>query len=116
LYGTRLADLIPIVRGWGFILQVHVRFYGFVRDVVTTPSLALDTPPTITLRDLFDLLAKRFGESLRERLLTSAGELEANVQVFVGDTQRASLEAPLADGQCVSADVNVFVLSATAGG
>lgn len=71
-------------------MRVEVRFFGFVRDVVSTSSTALDIPQSATLRDLLDLLAKRFGERLRERLLTRTGELEANVQLFVGDTQATS--------------------------
>ncbi len=71
-------------------LRVEVRFFGFVRDVVSASSVALGIPQSATLRDLLDLLAKRFGERLRERLLTRTGELEANVQLFVGDTQATS--------------------------
>ncbi|MFQ5852069.1 MAG: MoaD/ThiS family protein [Candidatus Binatia bacterium] len=93
-----------------------MRFYGFVKDIVGTSSFGLETAQTTTLRDLFDLLVKRFGETLRDRLLTDTGELEANVRVFVGNTQATSLEAPLGDGERPSAEVKVFVLSATAGG
>lgn len=97
-------------------MRVEVRFYGFVRDVVETSTLAFETAHSATLRDLLDLLIKQSGERLRERLLTRTGELEANVQVFVGDTRTTSLEEPLGNGQRPFAEVKVFVLSATAGG
>ncbi|MFQ5542638.1 MAG: MoaD/ThiS family protein [Candidatus Binatia bacterium] len=97
-------------------MQIDVRFYGFVRDVVDTSSFALETSQSTTLRELLDLLVKKFGERLRERLLTKTGELEANVRVFVGDSQTSSLEEPIQNGQRPSAEVKVFVLSATAGG
>lgn len=97
-------------------LQVEVRFYGFVRDVVGTSNLALEMPARGTLRELFELLVKRFGAALGQRLFGMTGELETNVRVFVGDSQAASLEEPLGDGQRSFAEVKVFVLSATAGG
>lgn len=97
-------------------MQVEVRFYGFVRDIVATPRFALETPQSATLRNLLDVLAKKYGEKLRERLLTRTGELETNVKVFIGDSQIASLEEPLGEGQNSFAKVKVFVLSATAGG
>ena len=87
-----------------------------MQDVVDTSHLALDIPDHSTLRNLVDLLVQRFGARLHERLFTNAGELEANVRVFIGDTQASSLEEMLGDGQRSSAEVKVFVLSATTGG
>jgi molybdopterin converting factor small subunit len=97
-------------------LRVGVNFYGFVRDVIGTPSIELEVPNHSSLKDLFELLSAKFGPKLRDRLLNGAGELEANVQVFVGDTQAISLDEPLGEGERPSAEVKVFVLSATAGG
>jgi molybdopterin converting factor small subunit len=97
-------------------LQVEVRFFGFVRDVVEGSNFALETPQSATLRELLELLIRKFGERLRQRLLTETGELEANVQLFVGDTQATSLEQPLGNGGSSFSEVKVFVLSATAGG
>lgn len=97
-------------------MQVKVCFYGFVRDVVETAHLAVELPDRSTLRNLFDLLVQKLGEKLGERLLTGAGELEANVKVFIGETQAGSLEELLADEQRSPAEVKVFVLTATAGG
>jgi len=97
-------------------LKVNVHFYGFVRDVVDTSRIAIETSQDISVRELLDLASKRFGEALRERLLSGSGELQANVRVFVGEHETASLEAPIIDGQNGSAEVKVFVLSATAGG
>ncbi len=97
-------------------LQIDVRFYGFVRDVVEPSSFVLEAPQSATLRELLDLLVKKFGERLRERLLNNTGELEANVRVYVGDNQTSSLEEPIQNGQGSFTKVKVFVLSATAGG
>ncbi|MEE9549486.1 MAG: MoaD/ThiS family protein [Candidatus Binatia bacterium] len=100
----------------GVHLHIDVRFYGFVRDVVDPSSFVLEAPQSATLRELLDLLVEKFGERLRERLLTKTGELEANVRVFVGDSQTSSLEEPIKNGQESFTKVKVFVLSATAGG
>lgn len=97
-------------------LQVNVRFYGFFRDVVSGSKVELEMPAQSTLRELFNRLVKNFGEQLRERLFTSSGDLETNVKVFLGDTQAMTLEESLGNGQRSSAEVKVFVLSATAGG
>ena len=97
-------------------MRVEILFYGFVRDIVDSSRLVLDTPESLTVRNLMELLIKRFGERLRERLLTSSGEIEANVQLFVGDQRALSLQEPIRNGQSDFAEVKVFVLSATAGG
>jgi len=76
-------------------VQVDVRFYGFVRDVVGGSKVALEMPAQSTLRELFSRLVENFGEKLRERVFTSSGEFETNVKVFLGDAQAMSLEEPL---------------------
>lgn len=96
-------------------MRVAVRFYGFIRDVVSHSSLALELPPGSTLRELLKSVVNQSGERLRDRLFTAGGELEANVQIFVGAEQAASLEQPIADGQEEN-EVKIFILSATAGG
>ena len=96
-------------------MRVAVRFYGFVRDVASNNTLYLDLPAGSTLRDLFNEMIRLSGERLRDRLFNNAGDLETNVQVFVGADQAASLEEPVADG-AVNNEVKIFVLSATAGG
>jgi hypothetical protein len=96
-------------------LRVEVRFYGFVRDVIADTAFSLEMPAGSNLRDLLSESIKNSNERLRDRLLTSSGDLEANVQVFIGPTQTTSLEEPVADG-LESSDVKIFVLSATAGG
>ena len=79
------------------------------------PMLSMEMSAGSTLRDLFDqLLADN--NKLRERLLTSSGQLETNTQVFIGDSRAVSLNEPLGDGQNDLTKVKVFVLSATAGG
>ena len=97
-------------------MRVRVRFYGFVQDVVGASRHALEVPERSTLRNLFELLAERIGERLRERLFNKTGEIETNVRIFIGDNQASSLEESLGDGQRSPAEVKVFVLSATAGG
>ena len=79
------------------------------------PMLSMEMSAGSTLRDLLDrLLADN--NKLRERLLTSSGQLETNTQVFIGDSPAVSLNEPLGDGQNDLTKVKVFVLSATAGG
>lgn len=95
-------------------MQVNVRFYGFVRDIANA-SLAVELPGGSTLRDLFDEIGRRSGQTLRDRLFTKSGDLETNVLVFVGANQIDSLDQPVAEGQEAS-QVKIFVVSATAGG
>ncbi len=72
-------------------------------------------PAGSSLRDLLSESIKHSSERLRDRLFTSSGDLEANVQIFVGAKQTRSLEEVVTDGMEKSA-VKIFVLSATAGG
>jgi len=96
-------------------LRVEVRFYGFVRDVIANTALSLELPAGSTLRDLLTESIRQSGERLRDRLFTRAGDLEANVQVFVGAERSASLEEVVPNGR-QSSEVKIFVLSATCGG
>jgi len=96
-------------------LRVEVRFYGFVRDVIANTALSLELPAGSTLRDLLTESIRQCGERLRDRLFTHAGDLEANVQVFVGAEQSTSLEEVVANVR-ESSEVKIFVLSATSGG
>ncbi len=98
------------------LLRVGVNFYGFVRDVIGTSGIALEVPGGSTVRDLLDLLAAQAGTGLRNRLMKSSGDLETNVRIFVGERAISSLTEPLGDDGQPSAEVKVFVLSATAGG
>lgn len=95
-------------------MRVEVRFYGFVRDVITNTTFSLELPAGSKLRDLLSESIKNSSEKLRDRLFTSSGDLEANVQVFVGPTRTTSLEEVVVDG--LASSVKIFVLSATAGG
>jgi len=96
-------------------LRVEVRFYGFVRDVIAHSALSLEMPTGSTLRDLLRESIRQSGERLRDRLFTHSGELETNVQVFVGAEQSASLEEVIAKDR-ESSEVKIFVLSAQSGG
>lgn len=98
------------------MLPVRVRFYGHVRDVVREAAVETQVADPATVGALLDALVQRFGEPLRQRLLTSGGELETNVQIFVGDDQVRSLQEPLAARPETPGEVKVFVLSACAGG
>ncbi|MBI2359612.1 MAG: hypothetical protein HYV04_12060 [Deltaproteobacteria bacterium] len=97
-------------------MRIEVSFYGFVRDLVTTPKLVIDTSDQTTVREVLDSVVKRHGERLRERLLSATGELAANVQVFVGEQPTTSLDQSIDHAHDHCAEVKVFVLSATAGG
>jgi molybdopterin converting factor small subunit len=95
-------------------LRVEVRFYGFVRDVIANTAFSLEIPAGSNLRDLLSESIKNSSERLRDRLFTSSGDLETDVQIFVVATQTPSLEEVVADG-LESSDVKIFVLSATDG-
>lgn len=97
-------------------MRIEISFYGFVRDLVSTPKLVIDSPERATVREVLDSVVKRYGETLRERLLSTTGELAANVQVFVGEHPTTSLDQSIDHAHDQSAEVKVFVLSATAGG
>lgn len=96
-------------------MRVEVRFYGFVRDVIDNTAFSLEMPAGSSLRDLLSESIKNSSETLRDRLFTSSGDLEANVQVFVGSNQTRALEDVISDGLEKPA-VKIFILSATAGG
>lgn len=96
-------------------MRIEVRFYGFVRDVISNTAFSLEMPAGSNLRDLLSESIKNSSDRLRDRLFTSSGDLEANVQIFVGATQTTSLEE-VVPNSLESSAVKIFVLSATAGG
>jgi hypothetical protein len=72
-------------------------------------------PTGSSLRDLLKESVRLCGETLGDRLFTNGGDLEANVQIFLGAEQCASLEEVVPNGR-ESSEVKIFVLSATCGG
>ncbi|HXG52762.1 MAG TPA: MoaD/ThiS family protein [candidate division Zixibacteria bacterium] len=96
-------------------MRVEVRFYGFIRDAASSSSRHFELSDRGSVRELLNAIIDRFGEKLRDRLLTRAGDLETNVQIFVEGERVAEIDRPLADGRG-EVEVRVFVLSATAGG
>ncbi len=96
-------------------MRIEVRFYGFVRDVIANTAFSLELPAGSSLRDLLGESIKKTSETLRDRLFTTSGQLETNVQVFVGGNRTRSLEEVVGDDAAKS-PVKIFVLSATAGG
>lgn len=97
-------------------MEVTVHFYGHARDVTGGTDFVTELPERSTVRDLLDRAVAHYGEKLRDRLLTRRGELEANVQLFVGERQVLSPDEPLRDGLEAVGEVTIFVVSATAGG
>lgn len=93
-----------------------MHFYGHARDVTGGSDFTTELPEQGTVRDLLDRMVEHYGERLRDRLLTRSGELEANVQLFVGERQVLSPAEPLCDGSEAVGEVTIFVISATAGG
>lgn len=104
-------------------LQVSVRFYGAIHDLLRARQAEHLLPDGATVADLFTALGSTHGAPLLHHLLTHQGRLQPYVRVAVdgevleGDALAAPIVSPTqAAGRGGAPLVEVFVLTGDTGG
>jgi molybdopterin synthase sulfur carrier subunit len=92
---------------------VRVDFYATLRLIVGTKSVDVSLPEGATVSDLLDAIVRRF-PPLAEKLLTEAGQLSRQVNVFIDGRGAPYLEDGL--DTVLRADQRVDIFPAVAGG
>ena len=64
-------------------IDVQVFYFGLIRNVVAVAGEALTLPARATVRQLFDLLARKYGAGFRDAMFTAEGTLLANAIVLL---------------------------------
>lgn len=93
----------------GATIEVNVRFFGFL-DEVPESRVTLAVPGEVTLRDLLQILASKYGNRLRERLLRKDGYLPEDIKLVIDSEVIDRLDHKIEDG------TTVYVISQIAGG
>lgn len=91
--------------------KVNIKFFGAAIEAARAQSGA--EVDASNVRELLNRLADNIGDSFKQKVLDSKGELQPYVNVFVNNTDirhLKDLETPLNDGD------EVLVLPAVAGG
>ena len=92
-------------------MDVVVNIYGPERHIVSDSRVALELPQDAVFEDIFHLLADKYGDSFREAIFNSRGELNPTVEIFVNQERIDNLKEPVR-----GEEVKVFILSPVAGG
>jgi molybdopterin converting factor small subunit len=99
--------------------KVKVEFFGVVRDLVgKTPRVDIELPDNAPVRDLLYSLFDIYGPKLRERILTSDGEMQSYVKIFINNAslEYGDLEKDLENFGGSASEVAIFIVPAQVGG
>ena len=97
-------------------IQVMVSFHGYIRDAISEAQVRLAVASEATFADLFKLLADKYGDKFRERLLAASGELHPGVAIFAGDRAISDVNSRLADEIPANETVSIMVIPMITGG
>jgi len=113
-----IKNIAEVEKGRGMSsLSVYVSLYGFVRDLVKERDVRLSlSGDNVTVQDLVEHLAERYGEPFRERLIDSQGKLRDNVKVFINGERVGDLAERMERDGRAPQEVRVIVLWVMAGG
>ncbi|MFQ5849579.1 MAG: MoaD/ThiS family protein [Candidatus Binatia bacterium] len=64
-------------------MTIQVLYFGLIRNVVKVAEEAVTLPIGATVRNLFDLLCEKYGDSFRDALFTAEGTLMANAIILL---------------------------------
>ncbi len=100
------------------MLQVRVRFFGPLHDVVAGQRAQVVLSETATVQDLLSTLVDKYGDDLAKRILTSDGKPQNYVQIFVNGRQidRDRLHARLVAKGATEVEALFYVLLEAVGG
>ena len=65
------------------LMTIQVLYFGLIRNLVGVAEEALTLPARATVRQLFDLLAHKYGAAFRDAVFTAEGTLLANAIVLL---------------------------------
>ena len=100
------------------MVVARVKFYGVVRDIVSSPQVELEmSQQEPSLRQVLAHLAEKYGKKFTERVLDSGCGVKPYVKLFVNseeiDSSKLDTKLQIKNG---SAEVTVYILPATEGG
>jgi molybdopterin synthase sulfur carrier subunit len=83
---------------------LRVKFFAFFRDDNYTGCSEIEVPVVPTIGDLVRMLSERYGSSLRDKILTSSGELGPDIIIMINGRHTdhlGGIDAPLKDDDIV---------------
>ena len=64
-------------------LHVNVKYFGLVRNSIGKKEEVIELPPGASVRELLEALVSKYGENVRDLILTSDGNLSAEAIVML---------------------------------
>lgn len=100
------------------MVVARVKFYGVVRDIVSSPQVELEmSQQEPSVRQVLTQLAEKYGKKFAERVLDIGCGVKPYVKVFINseeiDSSELDTKLQIKDG---SAEIIVYILPATEGG
>ena len=75
-------------------MQVRLKVYGILRSMTGELPESLDIPGH-TLADLIDLLARKYGQKIKDELLDEKGELDFSYAFFVKGERQTDIHVEI---------------------
>ena len=97
-------------------MKIRVKFYGTIRDIVKDKEVELDGNGLLRVRDIINIFIERYGDKFKNRILTTNGNLQSYVRVFINDE---SLDYRELNKEIVNerdSEVLIYILPAQMGG
>ncbi len=100
------------------MLQVRLRFFGPMHDVIAGQRSEVTMPQDATVGDLLAHLSSTYGEKFNHRVLTSERKPQTYVEMFVDGSamDRENLDRKLAPEGTTTTEVWFYVLLDSVGG
>lgn len=100
------------------MINVHVKYHGVIRDVTKEPAASFELLEGGTVRDLLELMHRRYGPGFAERVLDDRIGVRSYVLLFLNGRQldHDSLDTTRVSGEGSSAEAILYVMSGACGG
>jgi molybdopterin converting factor small subunit len=100
------------------MINISVNFYGFIRDVVDSKHVEFELPDDGTVKDIIEFLINKYGDNLKNRLLSSKGWLRRSIKMVINDSviMHDELERRLKLNNSPKLEVTIFIFPQLGGG
>ena len=63
--------------------KIYIEFLGVFRDITGTKEFEIDDPGDATLGDIIEILAERFGNHMKSRILDGSGRVDETLGLIL---------------------------------
>ena len=95
------------------MISVHVKLHGYLSWLVLEPEVEIKIVAGITLKDLINAAARRYGDDFRKNVFDSTGALDKGVMISLN---QKVIPYHKIDQFIIKSDCNIYIIPIVAGG